>query len=257
MSLTFSSRYKNNIPIALVKGGKYDSEVLYINPDKETTKKLKLKSDSKFEIIPQIKERFITYICGKSGSGKSTLAADIALKYHKMFPKNKIYLFSKVDQDDAFEKMEKQKIIKRFIIDKSLIDEPVDVLNSFINCLTIFDDVDTYTDNKIMKAIDNIRDEILQTGRHNNISMLVTSHHINNTGTGSKITRSIMNELHHLIFFNKSRNYHQIHYCLKKYFGMKTKEIDELLDKKDTRWTLISSNHPQYILTQNTVYLPE
>lgn len=254
MSLTFNSRSKDLIPISTIKDGKYNSEILFINKNKEGRKELNLK-DGKFEILPSNNGRFITYICGKSGSGKSTLTANIVKYYNIMFPKNGVYLFSRLDEDDAFKQMEKKKIIKRFIIDKRLIDDPVDVLNEFSNCLCVFDDIDTYADIKLMKAIDNIRDQILQTGRHNNISMIVTSHNINNTGVGARITRTIMNELHHLIFFNKSCNYHQIHYCLKKYFGMKDTEIDNLIKKKDTMWTLISSNHPQYILTENTAKL--
>jgi len=252
MSLTFRGN-KDSIPIAVVKGGKYDKKILYINPKKEGKKKLKLENDSKFELIPKNEGRFVDYIVGKSGSGKSTLCAQKASYYHLMFPKNNIYLFSRVDDDDAFKNME--KIIKRVLIDESLIDDPIDVLNDFENCLVIFDDVDTYSDNKLMKAIDNIRDQIMQLGRHKNISLMNCSHNVNNTGVGMKTTRTIMNELHNLIFFNKSCNYHQIRYCLKKYFGLTDKQIHDIVKKKNTHLTCISSNHPQYVLTENSINL--
>lgn len=249
-----SLNFKKGIAIAIIEGGRYDGEVLYVNPDIEGSKVLKL-SDGVFQPLPKEEGRFSDYIVGKSGSGKSTLCASKAVNYHLMFPDNNIYLFSRLQNDPAFDKMEKQGIIKRIVIDQSLIDEPIDIVSELKNCLVIFDDVDTYADNNLMKAIDNVRDQILQLGRHNNISIMNCSHNVSNTGVGAKITRILMNELHSLIFFNKSANFHQIKYCLKKYFGFTDSQIEKIVKNKSTRWTLINTEHPQYILTENIAAL--
>lgn len=250
MSLNFE---ENGIPIALINGGEYDGEILYVDPDKEGEKIFKL-DDGTFSLLPKIDGRFSDYYVGKSGSGKSTLCAEKAKNYHKLFPKNDIYLFSILESDPVFDDMEKKGIIKRVAIDESLIDDPIDH-NDFKNCLVIFDDVDTFHNDKLMKAINSLRDQILQLGRHNNISIINCSHNVNNTGAAAKFNRIIMNELHCLVFFNKSANYHQIKYCLKKYFGFQDKQIEKLIKNKNTRWTCISSNHPQYIVTENLCVL--
>lgn len=244
---------KTSSPIAVICGGKYDGEIVY-KDDKEGRDHIKL-NNAHFELLPKSDGRFIDYVVGKSGSGKSTLCSKKAKYYHMMYPDNDIYLFSRVDEDDAFKEMEKKGIIKRIKIDQSIIEEPIDVLNEFEDCLCIFDDVDTFADNRLMKAIDNIRDQIMQLGRHKNVSLMNCSHNVSNTGAGMKITRTIMNELHHLIFFNKSCNYHQIKYCLKKYFGLVDTQIDSIVKNKGTRWTCISSDHPQYVMTEDLVYL--
>lgn len=249
-----SINFKKGTPIAIIQDGKYDGEVVYIDPEVEGEKVLMLK-DGTFQPLPKEKGRYSDYICGKAGSGKSTFSAKKAYNYHLMFPDNQIFLFSRLNEDPAFDKMEKKGIIRRILIDESLVTEPIDIVNEMKNCLVIFDDVDTYADITVMKAIDNIRDQILQLGRHNNISICNISHNVNNTGIGSKFTRIVLNELHNLVFFNRSCNIHQTKYCLKKYFGFSDKQINNLVSNKKTRWTQVNTEHPQYILTENVVAL--
>lgn len=249
-----SLNFKTGIPIAIIDGGKYDGEVLYVDPDKEGEKVIMIK-DGVFQPLPKDKGRYSDYVVGKAGSGKSTFCSKKAYNYHLMFPNNAIYLFSRLEEDPAFDKMEKKGIIKRVLINNSLIEEPIDIVNELKDCLVIFDDVDTYADNNLMKAIDNIRDQVLQLGRHNNISICNISHNVNNTGVGAKFTRIALNELHNLVFFNRSCNIHQTKYCLKKYFGFTDKQIDKIVSNKKTRWTQINTEHPQYVLTENVCAL--
>jgi len=73
MSLNFNKVGK---PVAMIKGGKYDKKLIYINPDlndHDATdfKHLKIANESKFQQIPDTTtERQILYITGPSGSGK-------------------------------------------------------------------------------------------------------------------------------------------------------------------------------------------
>lgn len=249
-----SLNFKKGVPIALIDGSRYDGEVLYVDPDKEGEKVFKLK-DGKFKIIPEEKVRASYYICGKAGSGKSYMANDIATMYHLMFPKNHIYLFSQLEEDPAFEKLERKGVIKRVVIDKSLAEDPINVTEDMRDCLAIFDDIDCLNDKEVKKAVNLLRVQILELGRKNNISVINCCHNVNHTGADGQFNRSIMNELKNFIFFNKSLNHHQIEYCLKTYFGFKNKQIQNLINNKSTRWTCISANHPQYVLTETVAAL--
>ena len=68
------------------------------------------------EIIQQIPdketERSILYITGPSGSGKSFYTKNYILEYKKIFPKNNIYIFSSLENDETLDKIPKIKRIK-------------------------------------------------------------------------------------------------------------------------------------------------
>ena len=95
MSLNFNKIGK---PVAMLKGGKYDKKIIYINPDlhdHDATdfKHLKIANESKFQHIPDTtKEREILYITGPSGSGKSTYTRMFLEEYKKKFKDREIYL---------------------------------------------------------------------------------------------------------------------------------------------------------------------
>ena len=55
------------------------------------------------ELIPNPDKREILYICGPSGVGKSYFTNSYAEKYHKLYPDNKVYLFSKKNEDENFD----------------------------------------------------------------------------------------------------------------------------------------------------------
>lgn len=261
-----SLNLKNGRCIARILGGELNGELIHIDTDKKTHKKYDSDSDSddenyyfgksitlkkgNFYPVPNFETREITYICGMSGCGKSTMANLLAKTYYHMFPNNPIYLFSKLMNDNAFQELEKKRIIKRVQINESIVENPINIQTEIKNGgLVIFDDVDTFTDPKIIKAIVNLKNDILELGRHYNIYCIIISHLINPNSKAQG--RTIMNELHNLIIFPRGGgSVYQQKYCLKNYFGFDTKKIDSILSMK-TRWVQISKTYPQYILSED------
>lgn len=200
--------------------------------------------------VPSIDTRETLYIAGRSGSGKSTYAKEYIKNYSKLFPNNKIYLISKVDDDVTFKDI--KNIIK---IDPDLFnsDESEDNIDydakQFKNCIVIFDDIDQFVD-KIKKPISLLRDQLLEIGRHNNVYVISTSHLL----TNYKHTRVLLNEAHSVTFFPQS-GFHNIERYLKQYAGLSNENINQIKNSK-SRWVTVFQSYPQVIMEEHKIYIP-
>jgi hypothetical protein len=217
------------------------------NIEKKKGKEIILKHGT-FQFIPNHKttdsSRHCILVSGASGSGKSYWTADYANQYIKMFPKYEVFVFSKKEEDPAFDRHKK---IKRIILDETFLeDEPLSY-KDFTNSLVIFDDVDTI-DGEIGKSVTNLRSDILQLGRANNVSCVVTTHILCN---GSK-TKELINEATHYVFF-KGCNKLNTGRLLKTYIGIDDKQSKEIF-KLPSRWVLISKI-PVYVMYSTGCYL--
>ena len=245
--------------IALIKGdGPLDGlPVTYSN--KKGFKRFKyLKLDDRYKFEPCANsdvdkhgklQRIILYITGPSGSGKSTYVKMFLRNYKIKYPDNNIYLFSKVQQDDSLDDIPG---IKRAIIDKNLIEDPLDV-SDLKNSVVIFDDVDDIPEiskeqKEIKKALEQLRAEILSTGRHYNVSMLNTSHEACN----SHKTKKMLNESHYITIFPNSGQSGLDYFC-DKYLGIKQKNLDKLR-KLETRWITLGKQYPTICYTEREIF---
>ncbi len=150
------------------------------------------------------------FVSGASESGKTTWASRYADEYHKMFPSNRIIIFSPTgpapdkkkqqpaprseysdDDDGDGDDDEKRKLDEKNytpfknngglwrIVDCDISELPFEELK---NSLVVFDDVDSITvggskKSEALKAgARTLRDALLTRGRHSNISVLTTSH---------------------------------------------------------------------------------
>ena len=242
MSLTFN---KVGMGFAKVVGGKYNDKIISINPnnDDDATdfKKLKIANESKFQLVPNVNtERQIIYVTGPSGSGKSTFCCNYLKEYKKRFKNNPIYLFSALTEDESLDKVSP----RRFKIDSSLYEDPIDVKDLENSCV-IFDDVDCISNKKIREAIYQNMDQILQIGRHGRISCLITLH----LPTAGKDTRKILNESHLYVYFPQSAG-GKIKYLLEEYLDIDSKMI-KYFKKANSRWCCISKNFPAAYLLEH------
>lgn len=203
--------------------------------------------DGIIEIVPKFEGRECGYAAAPSGSGKSFWVSKYAQQYEKLFPENKIYLFSKVDDDVSLEGI---KNIMRIDLDYQLVDDPMNVEEELSDCLVIFDDTDTIKDKEIRGAINSLKEDILETGRHYNTSILITSHLI----TNYKETRTVLNESNLITVYPASGSAHQIKYALKNYFGLSLEDINNLF-KLNSRWVTVKKNYPQMVFSEHKVYL--
>lgn len=251
MSFTFKKTSKNCVPVAIVSGGKKDNAILYLDPDSKQGEKCIRLKDGEFIPLPNIHTRDIWYVAGPSGSGKSTVAGKIIEVYHEIFPKACIFLFSKLGEDDAYDKLEKGGVISRVVLDERIVEEPIEIkdeIDKKHGALMIFDDTDTIRDKKILEQVGFLKRDIGEIGRHNNIYCIQTSHLIN--GINKNEARVIHNELTKLVIFPESGGFKQQSYCLSEYWGLDKKTIKRILNLP-SRWILMSKTYPQYILTQS------
>jgi energy-coupling factor transporter ATP-binding protein EcfA2 len=240
--------------LACIDGGKLNGKIVAINtPDntEQATKsyvEIPLK-DGKFQQMPNINasknsKREILYITGASGSGKSTYTLNYLKQYKKLYKKNEIWLFSALTEDETIDKAHP----KRIIIDERLVTEPLSI-ESFEDSLCIFDDIDVIKDKEQRNAVYNILNAILETGRHYNISCVITNH----LPTAGKDTRRVINECHSVTYFPQSGSAGQMKRLLQDYLGMDSKTL-KTIRRMGTRWATIFKNYPMCIMTERKMF---
>lgn len=244
---------KTGRPIALIKSisrkkNKLDNELVFIDENKEGRKEIVLPKGYVFEPVPDV-NRSVSYVAGPSGSGKSTYASKFMKNFKKIFKGSNIIVFSRLDTDEVIDKLKPIRIK----IDEELVEDPIDIFEEFHNNdLVLFDDCDTIQNKSIRDAVSKIQNDILETGRHKNIFILVTSHLIN--GNDRKNCRTLLNESNTITFFPKSGSTYQIKYLLKNYIGLSNNQINDILNMK-SRWITIGKTYPQYIMGETFIYL--
>ena len=245
MTLNFNQVGK---PVAMIKGGKYDKKLIYINPDlndHDATdfKHLKIANESKFQQVPDTTtERQILYITGPSGSGKSTYTRMFLEEYKRKYKDREIYLFSSLKEDESLDKIKP----KRFKIDDSLWKDPLNA-EELKEPVCIFDDIDVITDKKIKEAVYKIMDNVLEIGRHFKITAVITNH----LPTNGLFTRRILNEAHCYIFFPHSAG-GKIRYLLQEYLDIDKKMVS-YFKNANSRWCCIFKNFPMAYMLEHEI----
>lgn len=266
-------------PIAKVVGGRHNNKILGIVTDniKQCCKKCSKKcekrpccggcnmcfdkrgdigdmlilKDGKLDPLLNIEERSVNYIAGPSGSGKSTYAANLMNNYKKIFPQKDIFIFSRADinSDPALKHLGAAQIL----VDENLIKNPIDITKELTGgSLLLFDDCNTIQDDKIKKAVIKLMDDIMEVGRKLDITIIITNHLV--IPNERKSARTILNEAQYMTVFPKSGSSQQIHYCLKTYFGLPKKKIEEILSLP-SRWITLIKNYPQTCIFENGAFL--
>lgn len=187
-------------PLAKITGGALDKRLISVAPQGEVNSKtdktfscLTLPEDATFQVVPDTKkERDILYITGPSGSGKTTFTAGYLEQYKKKYPKNPIYIFSALKEDETLDKISG---VKRIKIGANLISDPLEIDDLKDSCC-VFDDIDVISDKKHREAVYKILNCILETGRHTKTSCINTNHLPTNKGE----TRRILNESHIVVY---------------------------------------------------------
>jgi hypothetical protein len=190
--------------------------------------------------------RQILYVSGASGSGKSYYTSSYMKEYHKMFPKNPIYIFSSLTED---KKLDEVKNTKRFKLDEAFYNTAFSI-KDFSNCLVVYDDTEMISNPMIQEKICNIRDLILTTGRHTSTYMIVTSH---NTNAGHK-TKLILLESHCITLFLNTMGERALKYLLESSFGFSKKQIEKVKEL-NSRWVTIFRTAPITIMHEKGIFV--
>lgn len=239
-------------PLCVIRGGDSDGEIIFVTQEDSSKSKVvknhpvrKIKvSDGKFQHIPNDKVR-VLYVSAPSGSGKSTYVAEYAKLFKKLYPDCRIILFSRIDNDPAFDDL----CYKKIILTDELAENPLQLEEATPGSLIIFDDIDTISNKRLLHSILNFQSQLLEMGRHSRIGCIITSHLIN--GVIRNQTKTIMNEMQSLTVFPQSGSVKQIRYVLEQYFGFTRDQIDKVL-KMDSRWITIFKNYPQILMSEKS-----
>ena len=195
-------------------------------------------------------ERATFYIPARSNSGKTTWIANYLEDYLEQFPNNEVYLFSGVPKEEpAFEKFGKKVTVMDL---EYFRDNPItkaEELSDFKDSMCIFDDINSIPDLRTKKSVITLRDVILQCGRHENVSCMVTAHQALDRG----LTSYPIKESDYFVVFPQT-NRQQTRSLLTKYADFTKQEVDRVLTIK-SRWVEINRNNPSFVLSSNIAYL--
>lgn len=203
----------------------------------------------KFQQTPDTtKERDILYITGPSGSGKSTYVVNYLKEYKKAYKSRSIFVLSSLKEDETLDKITGLKRIK---LDDKMWQEPLEA-ELFKDSCVIADDVDVISDKKIREAVIKLINQVLEIGRHFNISLLMTNH----LSTAGRDTRRILNEAHAIVYFPHSGSSHGIKYLLTEYCGISKKDM-MIAKKSGSRYCCIFKNYPCVMMTEHLLWQPD
>ena len=183
----------------------------------------------------------------------SAMAAQIAEQdkrrieaYQKAYPKRDVYLFSSISEDSSIDKI---KNLHRIKITPSLLDDDLSA-EDFKDSMVILDDCDTITDKKIRKHILSIQASILQTGRHFNVSAIITSH----VACNGVETRLVLNESHIVVAFPQGMTGRALKYLLEAYLGLDKEQLRKIKTLSGRAVCFIKA-FPKVVVSYKEVFL--
>lgn len=257
--LTFD---KGEEPIAtIIPKGKEDKKkpkMLYYKQHDTNSDNLKkefvIKNEDKLQPLMMLHEGGFpnrVFIAGGTLSGKSYIASKLAHDYHDQFPKNKIIVFSWVEDDKNYKDLKKLKAFHKIRIDDSILDNPM-TLNELHDSLCIFDDIEHFSDKYIREELERLRDSAINAGRHCNIAVIVCRQ---NLLDGSK-TKTCLNSSFQIISFPHSGSRFQLGGYLKRHEHMENKQVQKILNIP-SRWVLLNRQSPPFVLHEKGCFLLE
>ena len=242
---------KNKIAYIINKSNQNIINSVSIDDNDETGYScLKLDSNSKFQLIPNVdKERTTLFVAGESGAGKSYFCCEYVKQYNKLYPSNKIYLISYLDQDETLDSF--KKIIRLDISNAEFLDSIMDInLDEFSKSFIIFDDIDSIHNKNAKKVLYGFLNKLLRLGRHYYISVAYLGHEL----YSSHDLKLILNECLYITWFPKYLNYKKIKYLCEEYFGLNKKDLEKIKNIKSSRSITYIKGYPKLILTDNEVF---
>ena len=172
--------------------------------------------------------------------------AKYAAHYKADHPKCKIFIFSQLSKDPAFDKLKAHRVT----LDDNIIENPINLEEEIPEgSLIIFDDC---SDNEpdLQSAIDRLETQLLVHGRKANITVLITSHLLNPGNT--KTVRHRLNEITGLVFFPQSGSSAQLVHSLKTQFGFSCKQVQDIL-QIESRWIYLSKTFPNILVSEHFI----
>lgn len=183
-------------------------------------------------------------LAGMSLSGKSTFASMIAQSYKRQHKKNDVFVISTLEADPALDKVKPTRIE----FDEECVENPIQ-LDELEDSLVIFDDYQGSGDKEIEKAIENLRDRVMSSGRHKKIAVISSAQLLRQ---GKKSINPITNALQVVLFPLVSK--HQCHGFCHDYLYLPKPQIEKICNVK-SRWVLLNRTNPPYCLHEKGLFM--
>lgn len=210
---------------------------------KKSKQRLVIKEGKLFPLPNPLKVERV-YTAGISGSGKSFFSANYIKEYLKIHKKNEFFLTSQIEEDAILDKLDPIRISPQ-----ELVENGVDIEDAK-NSIWCFDDVYSIEDKINRNMVIHIIDNLAETSRHDNISLMITSHLISN----GLISRKILNESTKVVLFPKS-NKKNIVYFLEKYERFEPHDIKRFINL-NSRWVMLDKqNQIPIVLYERGAYI--
>lgn len=198
-----------------------------------------------FPLPQKLSERI--YVPAPSGSGKSTFIGMYLDELKKKDKKRKIYIFSRVDNDEP---LDRHKNVTRVPLEEDFFKKTPLKVEDFKKSILIFDDIDTIMNKNVVKYVRNFRDDVLETGRHYDITVISTSHLIANF----LATRTLINEANAIVLFPRGSSFSAVSNFLERYLGFNKEQI-KYVKSLPTRWIWFWKEYPKYAIHEKGVFL--
>jgi len=204
-----------------------------------------LRTGGKLQPLPNFNRIEKVYISGISGSGKSTFAANFIKEYLKIKKKNEFFVISNVAEDEVLDKL---KPIRIDLEDEEALSETR--ADDFYDSIVLFDDIDTISNSLVRRFVQNLRDTLLEEGRHYNATTVAVSHVLQNYAA----TRKLLNEATSVVFFpGYGSNTHNYRF-LKNHCMYSDDTIRRLLNL-NSRWIALYRTSPNYVIYEKGLFI--
>lgn len=229
------------------------------DPDEEEEGEIhvQLPIKSWFEQVPKIDPsdpfgddepiRIVQYVAASAGAGKTVYSAALAKRYHIMWPDKPIWgcCKTKMLNDRAWKGVPiVQKHVSEFLeAPPGAMSNDLELTFGNDGCLLIVDDWDSYT-GKEKEMVQQLITDVINLGRKMRISIIVTSHQINNYHE----TRDIIAESDFITLFPEATMPGHLYYMCVKKLGIDPEVYNRLIKKG--RWVTIHKKAPMYVLSE-------
>jgi hypothetical protein len=240
-------------------------------------KELFIKDDNVFPDL-NLNAHQSLFASGPSGVGKSYYIGRMLKQIRQKEPNRPIYIISKVDQDEAYdslnatipdnvkegtpeyEELTKNDIIRistrgasgyeAFVTNKDRVASLK--IEDLKGSVCVIDDCNTIIDKGIATGIRRLMDDILETGRHHDIILMITTHLIQDY----VFTRKLLSECTAITLFPNS-NAPSVNKFFKNNCGLSPQQIEKIKAvSKYSRWiTYNRASIPNYVIHEKGVFV--
>jgi hypothetical protein len=190
-------------------------------------------------------------ISGQSGAGKSFFAAAWVTTMMEWDLEDGVedlkdfFIFSRVPKDKKLDIIDGSQRITP----EELVEKPVSV-EDLRDSIVLFDDIDTIANKETRKAVQGLRDDVLETGRHEHVQTISINHLLTN---GAE-TKKALSEATAAILFPRSGSKYHLKRYLREYAGFEGKMIRKIMDLP-SRWVYISRTYPGYCVYESGAFM--